>query len=212
MDGSSKGNPSAWDEMPSRNLLLPENLDLVRKELANDSVVFGWHYYYSGGRSGDMFCFSDYESYYQELSNSQPGDHLTVYSRNRVVTRAMVHVGDPTSTQPFSNAHEFVEVKNALSAGKEIVFLWCHAPPETGRIECGAGALWDPTEEEFQESLGLGSGRCGEFMFFQVEMLDEDEAGVPIDSVSPGSRRRVHAVVDGKRPDEAGFTPASGPY
>jgi hypothetical protein len=212
MNESSTGKQGAWDGTPSRNLLLPENLDLVRHELLNDGVVFGWHYYYAGGRSGDMFCFSDYESYYHRLSDSRPGDHFTVYSRNRLATKALCRLGDPTSNRPILDAHDLVEVKNAMAAGKEIVFLWCHAQPETGRIDCDAGTLWDLTEEELEESLRLRSGRSGEFLFFPVQMLDDDEDGNPISSVSSGAKTRVNAVVDGKRPNEAGLTPASGLY
>lgn len=209
---SSTGNPGAWDSTPSRNLLLPDNLDLVRHELLNGGVVFGWHYYYAGGRSGDMFCFSDYGSYYQEISDSRPGDHFTVYSRTRLATKTLFCLGDPTSNQPILDTPDLVEVMNTIAAGKEIVFLWCHARPETGRIECEAGILWDLTAEEVEESLRLRSGRCGELLFFPVQMLDEDQDGNPISSVSPGANQRVNAVVDGKVPNEAGLTPASGPY
>ena len=201
---------SVWDNTPSRNLLLAENLDLVRQEFQNHGVVFGWHYYYAGGGSGTMFCHNDYESYYQELNKSRPGDHFTVYSRNRLVNRAAFRLGDPASNQPIL-AEDLVVVQNALAAGKEIVFVWCHMQPATGRIECDAGILEDPAEE-LEKSLGLGSGRCGEFAFFLVDMLDEDEEGNPIGWVSPGAHRRVNAVVDGKRPNEAGLTPASGLY
>jgi hypothetical protein len=68
------------------------------------------------------------------------------------------------------------------------------------------------TDEELVEALALTSGRCGEFLFFLVETLNEDADGNLISSVSPGTRRRVNAVVDGKRPNEAGLTPASGAY
>jgi len=159
-----------------------------------------------------MFCFSDYESYYRELSDSRPGDHFTVYSRNKLATKTLFRLGDLRSNQPILDTHGLVEVKTALAAGKEIVFLWCHALPETERIECDAGTLWDLTEKELEESLRLRSGRSGEFMFFLLQMLDEDEGGNPITSVSTGAKRRVNAVVDGKRPNEAGLTPASGPY
>jgi hypothetical protein len=212
MNKSSMADYGAWDNTPSRNLLLPQNLDLVRQELLNDGVVFGWHHYYAGGGSGDMFCFSDYESYYQKLSNSRPGDHFTVYSRNKLATKTLFRLGDLTSDHPILDTHSLAEVKTALAAGREVVFLWCHAPPGTGRIACDAGTLWGLTEEELGESLRLRSGRSGEFMFFLLQMLDEDDDGNPISSVSTGEKRRVNAVVDGKRPNEAGLTPSSGPY
>lgn len=205
-------NYGAWDDTPSRNLLLPQNLELVRQELSKDGVIFGWHHYYAGGGSGDMFCFSDYESYYQELSESRPGDHFTVYSRNKLMSKTLSRLGDLKSNLPIPDAHGLVEVKAALATGKEVVFLWCNAPPATERIECDAGTLWDLTQEELEESLRLRSGRSGEFMFFLRETLDEDEEGNLISSVSAGAKRRVNAVVDGKRPNEAGLTPASGPY
>jgi len=201
-----------WDSTPSRNLLLPENLELVRQELLNDGVIFGWHYYYYGGGSGDMFCFSNYESYCQALLDSRPGDHFTVYSRNRLVTKAISRLGDPRSDRPIRNSQDLTDVKGALAAGKEIAFLFHSARPETGRIECDAGVLWALTDEELGEALALTSGPCGEFLFFLVETLNEDADGNLISSVSPGTRRRVNAVVDGKRPNEAGLTPESGAY
>ncbi len=206
---------TAWDSTPYRNLLLPENLERVRQEFAHSGVIFGWHYYYAGGGSGTMFTFTDYESYHQELVRSRPGDHFTVYSLNTLADRAIVRIGTASSNQPILIDNRFVEVKNALAAGKEIAFVWRRAVPETGSIECDAGTLSDPTEQELEQSLGLGLGsdRCGEFTFFLIDTLDEDEEGVPIASVSvTGGRRRVHAVVDGKRPNEDGLTPPSGPY
>jgi hypothetical protein len=49
-------------------------------------------------------------------------------------------------------------------------------------------------------------------MFLLHQMLDEDEDENPISSVSTGAKRLINAVVDGKRPNETGLTPASGPY
>jgi hypothetical protein len=208
----SSAADSQWDNTPSRNLLLAENMELVRRELRNDGVVFGWHYYFAGGRSGEMFCFSDFDSYNQEVQNSRAGDHFTVYSRNQLAGKAMLRVGDVASDQPTPNARDLVEIRNALTSGKEIVFVRSHKHRETGEIECEAGILWNLGEEELEQALGVGSSRPGEFLFFLVPMLNEDAQGIPIESVSPGARHRVHAVVDGKRPNEAGLTPASGPY
>jgi hypothetical protein len=59
--------------------------------------------------------------------------------------------------------------------------------------------------EEFETLPGPG-------VFFTIDMLDEDEQGVPIGTVSPGARKRIHAVADGKRSDDAGKTPPSGIY
>lgn len=204
---------NAWDNTPHRNLLSPENLERVRRQFGKEGVIFGWHYYYAGGGSGSMFAFSDYESYYQELIQSRPGDHFTVYSPDMLLDQAIARIGSAGSDQPIWIDDRFAEVKNALAAGKEVAFLWRRAAPETGRIECDAGVLWDLAEGELEQSLGLRSGRCGEFLFFLTDTLDEDQEGIPIASVSAtGGRRRVHAVVDGKRPNEAALMPASGPY
>jgi hypothetical protein len=204
---------STWDSTPHRNLLLPENLERVRKEFENDGVVFGWHYYYAGGGSGTMFTFADYESYYKELAGSRPGDHFTVYSLDRLADRAIARVGAAHSEKPILLDSRFAEVKKALEAGKEIAFVWRRATAETHRVECAAGVLSGPAAEELDEALGARPGRSGEITFFSIDTLDEDGAGAPIACVSAiGGRRRVNAVVDGKRPDEAGLTPASGPY
>ena len=211
MNEPPTANQSMWESTPSRNLLLPENLELVRQALRNDGVVFGWHYYYAGGRSGEMFCFSNYDSYYQALLDSRPGDHFTVYSRTKLASKALLRLGDPRSSEPILNEN-LVEVQNALAAKNELVFVWCQARLDLGYIDCDAGVLWDLAEGELQQSLGLGSGRRGEFIFFTTQTLDEDEHGNPISSVSPGVKKRANAILDGKRPNEAGLTPPSGPY
>src|SRR5579871_685350 len=203
---------AGWEDVPARNLLLPSNLALVREALQNRDVVFGQHYYYAGGRSGDPFCFGDYESYHRAVLESRPGDHFTVYSRRLVLPKALQRVGEPRSTQPILGVDGLGEVREALAAGKEIVFLACWIEPESSRIRSEAGIIWDLTDEELREQLGLDKGRWGELLFFLVETLDEDEEGKPIGAVSPGARRRVNALVDGKRPNEAGMTPASGVY
>jgi len=145
MNESSTGNQSMWDSTPSRNLLLPENLELVRQALLNGGVVFGWHYFYGGGRSGDMFCFSNYDSYHQALLDSRPGDHFTVYSLNKLVSKALLRLGDPQSSEPILNEN-LIEVKNALAARNELVFVWRQARPDFRYIDCAAGALWDLAE------------------------------------------------------------------
>ena len=204
-------NQGAWDGTPSRNLLLPENLDLVRQELAGGGIIFGWHYYYAGGRSADMFCFSGYDAYYQALQNSRPGDHFTVYSRQKLLNKAILRLGDPGSGQRIASSSP-AEIENALTRGEEIVFLWCQAPRATGSIECEVGVLRDLAEQEFADWLELQAGRGGELLFFTTGMLDQDEDGRPVSTVSPGAKRRVNALLDGKRPHESGLTPASGPY
>jgi len=199
--------------MPSRDLLLAENLDLVRRELSRpDAVVFGWHYYYAGGHSATPFCFTDFDSYYQEVWKSRPGDHFTVYSRSAILDQALCRIGDPSSNKTISPADIPVIVKEALQAGKEICFLSCNPIPDSDGIECKAGILWEANNQRLHEELRLGSGCHGELLFFLVQKLDEDEAGEVISGVSPGSRRRVNALLDGKRPNEEGMTPASGPY
>jgi len=211
MTGSTLGDQSHWDAARSRNVLSPENLELVRQELLNGGVIFGWHYFYGGGRSGDMFCFSDYESYHQALLDSRPGDHFTVYSRNKLAAKALSRLAAPRSDRPVLNAH-LTEVKNALAAGKEVAFLWCCTRPEDRGCECDAEILWDLTDRELEESLGLGTKQGGEYLFFLMETLDADVDGNTISSVSPGAQKRINALVDAKRPNEAGLTPVSGPY
>jgi len=181
MTESSAVNQRGWDNTPSRNLLLSENLELVRQELLNDGVVFGWHHYCGGGGSGDIFCFCNYESYYQAVRDSRPGDHFTVYSRNKLLAKAIVRLGDSRSDRPILNTLDLTEVKKALAAGKEIAFIWHSVEPETQRIACDAGVLWASTDEELEESLGLTT-RCGEFLFFLVDLLDEDASGNLISS------------------------------
>jgi hypothetical protein len=179
---------SNWDRTPARNLLGEENLASVRREFLPGNVVFGWHYYYAGGCSGDMFCFGDFESYHRALERSRPGDHFTVYSADRLTPLAITSAA----------------AQEILAAGREIVAVWRRSNPDTGRIECNAETIEDYAE--------LDSNRGGEYLFFLPEMLDEDEDGRPIESVSPGTRKRIHAIADGKRPDEDGLTPPSGPY
>ena len=204
---------STWDNTPQRSLLSAENLERVRSEFGNDGVIFGFHYYYYGGASGTDFTFSDYDSYYQEVVKSRPGDHFTGYSANRVADRAILRIGTPDSDQPISIDHRFAVVKNARAAKKDVVVLWRKTASRTGRIECDIGAWWwDFTDEDLEQFIGIGSGRSGELMVFLMDTLDEDEEGVPIVTVSCGERKRVNAVIDGKRPNEDGLTPVSGCY
>ena len=213
MSVPSPSSAAGWENVLSRNLLLTEALDLVLCEISKpDSVIFGWHYYFGGGRSASLFCFTDFDSYHQELEASRPGDHFTVYSRNAILNQALCRIGAQGSEKTVSFLDIPTELKDALQAGKEIYFLACKTLPTGDRIECKTGVLWELNDEELQNELELGSGCRGEILFFQISKLDEDEAGETITTVSAGSRRRVNALVDGKRPDEAGLTPASGPY
>ena len=202
-----------WENIRSRDALSAENLDLVRSAFSlPDRVVFGWHYYYGGGGSGTLFCFSDFDRYYRELDASRPGDHFTVYSRNAILNKAICRVGEPGRDEAISFLDLPIVLKEALRAGKEICFLSSKRISDPDCVECNTGILWDLTDEEIQEELGLQSGRSGELLFFPLEKLDEDEAGQPITTVSPGKRRRVNALVDGKRANDTGLTPSSGPY
>jgi hypothetical protein len=185
-----------WDATPNRNLLLAENLDPIRQEVASGSTIFGWHYHYAGGRSGDTFAYTGFQAFYDELIKSHPGDHFTVYCLDRLAHVAMArrNSGEAGSLDP---------VREALHASQEVVFVWRGGPTGTA-AESGVLARWEEVEEL--------CFRNGELVFFLMETLDLDENGVAVSSVSPGARRRVHALADGKRPNDAGYTPPSGVY
>jgi hypothetical protein len=45
---------------------------------------------------------------------------------------------------------------------------------------------------------------------FDQQLFDEDEYGGVLESVSPVERRRIHALVDAKRPSLKGTVPLTG--
>lgn len=139
---------NAWDDAPHRNLLLRENLEPVRTELENGGMVFGWHYYYAGGCGPTQFSFVDFNSFYDELIQSRPGDKLFVFSVDRLADRAILRLGASNSEEPISFDRHLAAVKNALAANIEVVFVWRHLVAGTKTVEHGSGILYGLDDQE----------------------------------------------------------------
>jgi hypothetical protein len=64
-------------------------------------------------------------------------------------------------------------------------------------------------EVTFKRDLLWGRG---ELVMFDQPLFDEDEYGGIVETVTPVERRRIHALVDAKRPSLEGTVPLTGPY
>ncbi len=71
----------------------------------------------------------------------------------------------------------------------------------TKTVEHGSGILYGLDDQELAEALSGRFGENGELLFFLMDMLNQFVEG-----------RVVNALAYGKRPNEAGLTPLSGPY
>ncbi len=203
----------AWSLDSTRDLLADANLGRVRAALTPGNVIFGWHYFYAGGGSGKMFTFDDFESYREEVLKSRPGDHFTVYSLDRLLDRAIARAGAPSSTDSPALETCLGAVKEAVAGENEVAFVWRYLDAATGSVRCEADTLWDMSEPDWAEFHGVWRNHPGQLAFFLIETLDADQDGNPIETVSAiPPRRRIHAIADGKRPDERGFTPETGIY
>jgi hypothetical protein len=57
----------------------PDALDRIAQAVAA-GPVFGRHYHFAGGRSGDTWAFQTFEAYQNYLARSKPGDLYQVWS------------------------------------------------------------------------------------------------------------------------------------
>ena len=197
-----------WRRIAQRNALASTNVAALRAALAGSgplALVFGWHYYYAGGCSRTEIITRSADDLLTEIAASKPGDHFTLYS-----LAATAHLADHRMVLT-AGAEQLLtaatEDAARLSREQEAVAVLAGPTP-------ALETLYDLDQEEVSDlrSAWQNAG-SGEIFLFRSDILDHDAQGQPITSVSlPTGRRRIHALLDAKRPTLTGRTPAHGPY
>jgi hypothetical protein len=95
----------------------------------------------------------------------------------------------------------------------EVLVIRRLAGPLTGTIDLTRSPSYPEqvtsARSNFKRDLLWGRG---ELVMFDQQLFDEDEYGGVLESVSPVERRRIHALVDAKRPSLKGTVPLTGAY
>jgi hypothetical protein len=221
-----------WVRDPPRDILSEQNLAAVRDALRTPgAVVFGWHYFYYGGSARSELLFVNAEELIKHVRQSRPGDHFTLYDLDSVAPLAVLHLGDASSRSAISLTEpvrsELARV-GSESPGRAVVLVQ-RACEHDGRVTRCSMVVREPedlvdTWEQTQEfDAHLTWPRDGGFMplpawFGELFAFDEPDLdrgepnGRSIASVSNSYLRRIHALVDAKRPDDDGLIPTSGAY
>ena len=207
---NGKFEMNRWTENKSQNLLSSESLDRVKKAFEDSGIVFGWHYYYAGGCSRTEFVCSSFEKYYSNVNDSNPGDHFTVYAINNLKQVELIRIGNPFSNKLIAISQDLLFV---LSGIPDLIIIWRYIDQETSLVECEMETLTEDDREERKQCLLGYKERKGEVRLYLETMLDYNKYHIPITTVSPKpDEKRVYALLDGKRPNDNGETPESGPY
>lgn len=219
---TSAEDRSNWVQQPSLNLLSDGNLAVVRGAFRHPrAVVFGWQYYYVGGSARGTVAFTSTEGYVGHIERAKPGDHFTLFELDALLDRALIHIGDIHSTHvlhldgstPVTKDGARRSLQDVVAdEDAEVLVIRRFAGPLTGTIDVTLSELPGTGEERevtFKRDLLWGRG---ELVMFDQRLLDEDEYGGIVETVTPVERRRIHALVDAKRPSLEGTVPLTGAY
>lgn len=184
------------------------NRDSLSRALGHGSprnIVFGFHYYYCGGRSYSSVASRSIDEVLDEIEASRPGDHFTLFSlavlADLAEMRATIRRDEPATLE------EVVSAVRKASVSTELVIVFDTDTP-------AVDVLYDLDDRDAREThlewLARGDG---DVYVFRMDLLDQGSDGSVVSTVSPHSgNRRVHALVDGKRPTADGRTPERGTY
>jgi hypothetical protein len=219
---TSAEDRSNWVQRPTLDLLSDGNLEAVRGALRHPrAVVFGWQYFYKGGSSRSSVAFTSPEEYFGHVERAKPGDHFTLFELDPLLDRAVVQIGHIHSTHfldldgstPVTIAGARRTLQEVLTDEEaEVLVIRRFAGPLTGTIDVTLSELPGTGDERvvnFKRDLLWGRG---ELVMFDQQLFDEDELGGILESISPLERRRIHALVDAKRPSLEGTVPLTGAY
>jgi hypothetical protein len=219
---TSAEDRSNWVQRPPLDLLSDGNLAAVRGAFRHPrAVVFGWQYRYFGGGSRSTVAFTSTEEYFRHIERAKPGDHFTLFELDALLDRAVIHIGNVHSTHfldldgstPVTIAGAHRSLHDVLTdEDAEVLVIRRFAGLLTGTIDVTLSELpgtGDEREVTFKRDLLWGRG---ELVMFDQRLFDEDEYGGIVETVTPVERRRIHALVDAKRPSLEGTVPLSGAY
>jgi hypothetical protein len=219
---TSAEDRSNWVQRPTLDLFSDGNLEAVRGALRHPrAVVFGWQYFYKGGSSRSTVAFTSPEEYFGHVERAKPGDHFTLFELDPLLDRAVVQIGDIHSTHfldldgstPVTIAGARRTLQEVLTDEEaEVLVIRRFAGSLTGTIDVTLSELPGTGDERmvnFKRDLLWGRG---ELVMFDQQLFDEDELGGILESISPLDRRRIHALVDAKRPSLEGRVPLTGAY
>ena len=206
---------SRWSGAEWRNVLSPENVERVRAAFEKPhNLVFGNHFYYYAGSSPSEFVFTDLDTYLAVVEASRIGDHFTSFSLADVRHLAFATFGSPESDAPIDpSGDELERLEHLLKSDADVTVVRRKVDPSSDRTVGEVEGTCELDEEEWQETLAEWRQLDGELLVFEDDVLEQDQDGVPVYSVgADGDRRRVHALVDARRPNAQGRTPLSGSY
>ena len=198
-----------WVMDPEANLMSPANLHRVEQVLARPMAgLFGWHYWYAGGSSRSSVTYTDFRSYLDEVEASRAGDHFTLYDFDASSSLAMATVRVGSGAVP--DLRSLPQLTTLLAEPHAEVAIVARSPvgemPAVHLVE-----LNEPDDETWREVQELCAASAVTLVIDEA-VLDLDEDGCVVATPSPAGKRRLHAVVDAKRPSAEGLVPTSGPY
>ena len=219
---ADRGDRSDWVDRPDVSLFSDENIATVLRAFQRQScVVFGWQYFYFGGSSRSEVTFTSSDQYLRHVERARPGDYFTLFDLDELADRAVLRLGDVRSTinldldivTPISLAGARRSLDDVLGdEDAAVLVIRRFVGALTGTIDVTVSSLpgtGDERQAEFQRNLQWGRG---ELVMFDQRLFDEDEHGGTIETVTPIDARRIHALVDAKRPSPEGTVPLNGTY
>ncbi len=190
--------PQEWTRQ-QLHLLSDENIENVRRALAK-GWVFGIHYYYGGGGSGDCVAFKNIDEYLNRVTHARAGDLLTLWSVDQLrdLNSLIAQTGRTTVQDITSTADEREDVnwqvidRYLAINGNELLAIADQSPSLPLRIIL-VDAGW---KAELQEFVGSAIA-CGATLV--LAPLTEIDA-------------RGQYLIRAKRPNADGEVPLRGSY
>lgn len=177
------------------NLLAPNSLAVIRQAFSC-GPVFGRHYHYAGGRSGDNWAFHNFEQFWEYVSYSKPGDLYFIWSLPALLDcqLALLHLTlNAPATLKESLDHSLATTKEYLEIPFNEFFALFSLSGHT-RIEVQLNDI--DGFEDLRENI-LHHGRLGsEIIVFPFTTIEADK----------------YVLVKAKYSNSEGKVPLGGPY
>lgn len=177
------------------NVLAPDTLARLRQAFS-DGPVFGRHYHYKGGRSGDNWAFYTFEQFWEYVSSSRPGDLYHAWSLPDLLERgvALLHASGEESSSTSAAIESGLSRVKAYLDTRFNEYLALFLPPDQKAIEVHLDddSGLDDLRDLIEEYRPLGS----EIVVFPFTEIDAPD----------------YRLIDAKYPNAEGKVPLGGAY
>lgn len=174
------------------NILAPHYRTRIQQAFAV-GPVFGRHHHFAGGSSADNWAFHNFESFWDYMTRSKPGDLYVMWSLPDLLAKGMDLLHVVGGTVPSLPYNFLTAVKSYLDTPfNEFVALLFTPGRDTIEVQLNDIDGYDDLRERIEQHRRLGA----EIIVFPFTRIEKDE----------------YILLEAKYPNAEGKVPIGGPY